>query len=108
MVKSLLTPHVPHSLLLHDILLRRGQLSAINRQQYNRLYKGFIGERKLANFIAYNNFTNVHPLHSLLLEINDAELQIDWLLPTTDMIYLPEVKTIAVIAQFKIYIMKFI
>lgn len=92
MVKSLLPPHVPPSLLLHDILLRRGQLSTMNRQQYNRLYNGFIGEKKLAHFIACNNFTNVHPLHSLLLDVDEAELQIDFLLLTTDTIYLLEVK----------------
>lgn len=83
---------VPHSLLVYETLLSRKDGSAQEKQYYERLRKGFIGEKRLAEFVAAGNFEKILPLYNCLFEIEGAEFQIDSLLITADMIFLLEVK----------------
>lgn len=87
-----LTPSVPPLLLIYETLLQRKESSPKERQQYEQLLKGFIGEKKLRNILSSTDAGGIFPIFDLLLEINDTEFQIDCLLLTTDTIYLLEIK----------------
>lgn len=92
MVKDFFTPRVSPSLLHHEILLRRKTLSLPKEHQYNRRYKGLVGERILATFLKKVNLEKALPLYGLLFEANETEFQIDCLLLTAETIFLLEVK----------------
>lgn len=92
MVESFFTPQVPPSLLHQEILLRRKDLLSTAEQQYNRQYKGLIGERMLATSFKKINNEKALPLYGLLFTANETEFQIDCLLLTNEAIFLLEVK----------------
>lgn len=86
---------VPHSLLVYETLLSRKNGSAQEKQYYERLRKGFLGEIRLAKLVTEGNFEKILPLYNCLFEVDGAEFQIDCLLITSDMIFLLEVKNYA-------------
>lgn len=86
------SPQIPSTLLQKTILLRRHEPTSIIKNEYDRLYKGFRGEMKLALLFNAIHFNKALPLYSLLFHMNDSEFQVDCLLLTTEIIYLLEVK----------------
>lgn len=92
MVENFLFPRIPSSLLQQEILLRRKNLSSTEKHQYNRQYKGLIGEKRLATSLEKISFDKALPLYGLLFNANETEFQIDCLLLTTETIFLLEVK----------------
>lgn len=82
----------PQSLLIYEILNTRKALSPLEKQQYERLRKGFAGEKRLAEFLTSVNYNNMIPLYDCLFESDRTEFQIDCLLVTTNTLFLLEVK----------------
>lgn len=95
MVQRFITPNAPHSLLLFETLRHRMNLSSVEQQRYDRLYKGFIGELKLGSYFSDVNLEKVLPLFGLLVESGETEFQVDCLILTSDTVYLLEVKNYA-------------
>lgn len=82
----------PKSLLVYDALLPRHTFSPQEKQYYEQLYKGFIGEKRLEKHIVNGHYPNVLPLFDCLFEVGGREFQIDCILLTSDTIFLLEVK----------------
>lgn len=82
----------PDALLTYDALLPRKTLSPQDKQHHERLYKGFIGEKRLEKHIKSGHYPNVIPLFDCLFEVDGREIQIDCILLTSDTIFLLEVK----------------
>lgn len=78
--------------LLFEALLSRWSLSTRERDYYQRLQKGVIGERSLINFLQALDSPNIIPLFDLRFQINEQEIKIDCLLLTSDSLFLLEVK----------------
>lgn len=89
---SIFETPIPPLLLVYETLLHRKELASKDRQQYEQLLKGFMGERKLQKTISSFDSEMIIPMFDLLFEANDTEFQIDCLLLTLDAIYLLEVK----------------
>lgn len=83
---------VPSPLLIYETLLSRKVLSPKEKQQYERIQKGFDGEWKLIHYLNKMKPDNIFPLFDCLFEVNGQEIQIDCLLLTNDTIFLLEVK----------------
>lgn len=82
----------PRPLLIYDVLNVRKSLSPYEKQHYERLQKGFAGEKRLATFINEGNYEALIPLYDSLFAQGGTEFQIDCLLLTGDALFLLEVK----------------
>ena len=89
---TFIEPVAPSSLLLYELLRHRIELSPKEKNRYERLVKGYIGERTFGRILHEKQLTNVLPLFGLLFEVGDTECQIDSILLTNDMIFLIEIK----------------
>lgn len=83
---------IPPSLLIYETLLSRKVLSPKEKQQYERIQKGFDGEWKLIHYLNKMKPDKMFPLFNCLFDVNGQEIQIDCLLLTNDTIFLLEVK----------------
>jgi len=86
------TSTMPQSLVLFKCLRPRKSLSPRERQRYEQLEKGFIGEKMLENALNSMGCKNITTLFGCLFEVDNRAFQIDCLLLTIDKIYLLEVK----------------
>src|SRR5699024_2938087 len=82
----------PRSLVIYEILASRKQLTPKEKQRYNQLKKGFIGERTLENILKKNNYHNIIPLFDCRFLVDGREVQIDCLLISSHQIFLLEIK----------------
>lgn len=82
----------PKSLLIYKALLPRKIFSPQDKQRYDQLYKGFIGEKRFEMFFQEGNYPNILPLFGCLFEVGGREFQVDCILLTSDTIFLLEVK----------------
>lgn len=83
---------VPTSLLLYEALHPRKNLSPREKQRYEQLHKGFIGEKKVKELLHSIQLANVIPLFNCLFDVEETEIQIDCILLTGDTIFLLEIK----------------
>lgn len=84
--------NAPHSLLFYESLIPRTTLSPQEKQRYEQIHKGFIGEKKLEKYILSDDYRKIIPLYNNLFEVNETEIQVDCILVTADTLFLLEVK----------------
>lgn len=82
----------PTSLLLYESLHSRKRLSPQERQRFEQLRKGYLGEKRLESLLKAGNYKNIEPLYDCLFEVDEREVQIDCILLTSERIFLLEVK----------------
>ena len=82
----------PISLLHYEIVNSRKDLSPQERQAFEQIKKGFMGEKKLAHLLANSTYENLLAIFGSLFDLGDSEVQIDCMLLTRDRIFLLEVK----------------
>lgn len=84
---------VPDTLLYYYALLnRKKKVTASESRQFERSFKGYLGEKSLASLLSQFESSKILPLYNLLYEINGSEFQIDTALVTYNRVYLLEVK----------------
>lgn len=86
------TPTKSKELLMYHALLPRKSFSKHEKNHYDNLHKGHIGEKKFAELLRQHLSSDLVTLFGLLLESNQTEFQIDSVVMTHDTIYLVEVK----------------
>lgn len=84
--------HAPHQLLFYESLIPRTNLFPQEKQRYEQIHKGFIGEKKLEKYILSDDYRKIIPLYNNLFEVSETEFQVDCILLTSDTIFLLEVK----------------
>lgn len=91
-MKILSERRVSDSLLIYEHLLARKNDLYEEVEQYERLFKGFVGEMTLSEFLKEVDEEKCLTLFDCLFEVEQKEIQIDCILLTSDTIYLLEVK----------------
>lgn len=83
---------IPPELLTYQILLERQPLPRDDLMQYERLRRGYLGEKVLENFVAATDSDKMIVLYDFLFEVNETECQIDCMILTSGGIILLEAK----------------
>lgn len=86
-MKETLQQRIPLPLLFYEILLTRKEHPFHEEHPYERLYKGFTGERKFIDFLEDVDSKKIIPLYDCLFEVHQKEFQIDYLLLTSDTLF---------------------
>ncbi|MBO1005281.1 nuclease-related domain-containing protein [Pseudogracilibacillus auburnensis] len=85
-------PMPPKELQILTSLHPRMKLSTTEKQNYENLHKGFLGELKFYDLLCNHPSTNQITLFDLLLESNNTEFQIDSLIINQNTIFSLEIK----------------
>lgn len=68
-MKETLQQRIPLPLLFYEILLTRKEHPFHEEHPYERLYKGFTGERKFIDFLEEVDSKKIIPLYDCLFEV---------------------------------------